>query len=248
MKPEFETYIRERFAGARVNEDPFPHLVIRDVLPPALYAEMKICLPTSQKWMLAALADSLSEKRQRLGLPLALAGLARSYVKRTLMQPMFALRPDNQTSAVLSTYSDRWIKRFRLYIDLVDDLTAHAFAPHLNGTTKRGQSVFCRRIEWAISPHVHDRQQSIQSMIYFAKDDTAPERGTILYRPKRGGEVPSLSDRTVHVDASRLEQVTVMPYYPNTLASFVNIEHSFHSPPLTAGSARDYVFTGSLWA
>lgn len=246
MTPEHEAYIRRRFAVAAVQNEPFPHLVIRDVLPPQVYEEMN--------------ADCPSQLRHVVASVLATGGRP---LRRYWQQPMFALRPNNETTASLGSFARQWQNRYTPYIDLIDRLTIEAYRPAAEAFMSQlrragfmtapskihlGQSIFTHRTEWwQIPPHVHASAQIIQSMIYFPLPGSSPEQGTVLYRLKRPKHVPAAElMQTYTFTAGEVERAGQMPYHPNTLASFLNTPLAIHASPDIPGPSRRYTFTAAV--
>ena len=65
MLPTYRDYIREKFSRATMSEDPFPHLYIRDALPPELYREMETALPAASEVRGALRRDRLRRWARR---------------------------------------------------------------------------------------------------------------------------------------------------------------------------------------
>jgi hypothetical protein len=250
-----EAYIRARFAAAAVTNDPFPHLVIRDVLPPALYAEMESNCPSALECTMSTLRLRL-RRTSRLGFTLPL-------LLRTDEQPMFALRGGDRTTPPLGRYAKLWQQRYAPYIELIDRLTIEAYRDatatfldrmRATGFVRQikplaiGQGLFTHRTEtWRIGPHVHSSGQIIQSMIYFPLPGSSPEQGTVFFRLKKPKTVPAIDLMQTFVFADdEIEPAGAMPYHPNTLASFLNTPLAIHASPDVPGPARRYTFTAAV--
>ena len=210
LPAEHAAYITARFTAAPVRTDPFPHLVVPDVLPPAIYQAMEADSPSGPEWTVAGCVDTFRVQRRKRaaghsswGAAVLATGDCVSILRHNhgrFVQPMFGVRPKNPGSFGLSRYTRLW-QKYQPYFDFVDELALQAYRPHiqcyldllqrlglLTGTlsTHFAQSVFCQRLEgWRIQPHVHDLPQIVQSMIYFPLPGSQPEQGTVLYRPKR---------------------------------------------------------------
>jgi hypothetical protein len=255
MNSDYERHIRERFAAAAVALEPFPHLVVRDVLPAGLYEEIEANCPSALECFVSTLRVQWRRSRPMLGVR-----LPRPY--RTQQQAMISFRPGDLTTPPLGRYIDRW-SRYRPYFDLVDYLTIKAYEPvtvayaaqlRRAGFIRQpqplqiGQGIFTHRTEtWRIPPHVHASAQIIQGMIYFPLPGSTPEQGTVLYRLKGRKSVPGADlMRTFEFAADEVEEAGLMPYHPNTLASFLNTPLSIHASPDVPGPARRYTFTAAV--
>jgi hypothetical protein len=251
--PDDDTaHIKARFSQAALQTVPFPHLVVRDVLPEAVYRGMENDTPPAYLWALSAATMTLTQNVPR-GIP-------------QVFQPFFSMRkgtPD-LTTALLSGYSRRWIERYQAHIDLIDKLTREAFAPALRTyeawlkarglcealSPAEGSSFFCQRTaEWNIAPHTHGLAQLIQSMIYMPLPGSAQDQGTVLWKLKRPVDDDlSAFMGTRHFADDDIERVLTLPYERNVLVSFLNTPYSIHSSPDVRGPARRYVFTQSISA
>lgn len=238
-------FIRSRFATAVIKSEPFPYLVIRNVLPPLVYNWAVAHMPPAWRWRLAAIHDSYPAHRRQHVAPLAIATLARSIVRGDLAQPMISMRQGCRGSPSLRSYSDEWTTHLEIYVDLIGGLLQQVFKLERPAQTEFAN--MCRRIEWQIAPHVHTKDQAIQAMIYFAPDEYHPKLGTILYRPKGNKPLPTQSTSTVVADEAALEPAVTLPYLPNTLVAWLNNDVSFHSSPIGRNAPRDYIFMGCSW-
>jgi hypothetical protein len=210
LPAEHAAYITARFAATPMKSDPFPHLVIPDVLPADVYAAMEAASPSGAEWTLAGCVETFRVQRRThavrrshfraavLAAGDCLAILGRNHGR--FIQPMFGVRPKNPISFGLGRYFTFW-RKYQPYFDLVDELALQAYRPYIEcymnslrdvgiirdmPSTHFAQSVFCQRLEgWLIGPHIHDLPQIIQSMIYFPLPNSHPEQGTILYKPRR---------------------------------------------------------------
>jgi hypothetical protein len=256
MQPNFEAHIRSRFAATPLTLDPFPHLVIHDLLPTELYTEMYKDLPTERQ-------AHRSVSRLAWVRPRALLGLPIPRMVRTGEQPMFGLRPGNGTTKFLDPYASRWQRKYQDYIDLVDRLTIEAYGPAISaymGQLQRagllpepqapvlGQALFTHRTEeWRIGPHTHDANQLIQSMIYFPLPGSNQYQGTVLYRLKKPKTLPAAElMQTCMYAEDEVEEAGQMKYHPNTLASFLNTPLAIHASPDVPGPSRRYTFTAAV--
>lgn len=260
MNEEHERYIRARFAAAEVKQKPFPHLVIRDVLPPDLYEEMADRCPTGLEAFLSAQIPELTQLQWVR--PRKLGGLPIPIVSRR-PQPAFAIRVGDRTTWPLSRYEQHWRHSYLDIIDLIDTLTIAAYERASARYVERlqragfvrqfrslelGQGLFTHRTRgWSIPPHVHASAQIIQSMIYFPLPGSIPEQGTVFYRLKRRKVVPAADLSQTYIFAEdEVEEAGSIPYHPNTLASFLNTPLAIHASPKVPGPARRYTFTAAV--
>jgi hypothetical protein len=228
MLSKYDEYIREKFSRAAVNEDPFPHLWIRDALPPKLYEEMERALPARAELARAFRRDQLQRWARR---PWRLPNL----------DPVYFYISAYAKVGHLDTYSVEWHRRFGEYIGLVETLLHERL--RVQQPWVSGQRVFFfRPTGWAIPPHVHPRSELTNTMIYFATPHNPVEQGTLLYRPRPDVRLqPSVG--TEQYDSAELEPAAIIPYLPNTLISWVNTPEAVHGSIEVAGApARRYLY------
>jgi hypothetical protein len=221
MRADYESYIRARFAGAVVNTDPFPHLVIRDVLPADLYAEMEAAQPSEDEWR-----DAI---RRRVGLA---KRLKRKFLGAKFELPAAQI-PLSSEDSDFPERSVAWRERFGPYVDLIDNLMHAKFKRQ---DWRPGQRIFFYRPQgWAIAPHTHSDIELTNSLLYFPSKDNITEQGTFLYR--------HVGAEQEHYDHSDVEVAAFIPYTRNTLLSWVNTPSSVHGSMETAHSAaRRYLY------
>lgn len=241
MNIEEEKYIRDKFKTNRIEREPFPHLYVENILPPHIYAEIIAALPSAVQ----------------------IALLPPMQIKDTTRA--FEVRAGAPTSPGLEDMAKVWEQRFKPYTDLVDELTAKMFGPHVRLHRRRmkrrgwsvndpkavaGQSMFCfRGPGWEIPPHTHDINQTVQSMIYFPDMPYGDEQGTYLYK-----RPPFLFDlRLKPFLRTKVRRLLwgkkLLPYRPNTLVSFLNSPRSVHGTKNIEGLApRRYIFTANSFA
>jgi hypothetical protein len=232
MLPKHQQYIRDKFARAAVALEPFPHLHIRDVLPPELYQEMEAALPPPREVKSAIRHDQL-----------------RRWVRRAWRRP----RPDpvyfyvsaEAKAGHLDRYAPEWQRRFGDYLVLVENLLHERF--RIQEPWLSGQRVFFfRPAGWAIQPHVHPSAELTNTMIYFPSAQNTVEQGTLLYRPRANGALAA-SQVTVEHKREELEPVAIIPFLPNTLISWINTPTAMHgSIEIAGGAQRRYLYFVSL--
>jgi hypothetical protein len=232
-------YMDRRFAEAMVVSKPYPHIYIRDVLPPMVYRAMCEALPR-EDYVFSCPPNAPSDASRFIG-----------------------LRSDSEsTVGMTGTVSLPWHNTFLPYIDYVDSLVDQAFAPaiaryydsliatgqmkHAPAHLSPGQALFCfRPAGWQIEPHVHSLGQLIQTMIYFPSPGFLPDQGTYLYYHPWFQKRPSLKeliDATVPFKPSWRKKLA--PFEHNTLLSFLNTPDSIHGTVDRSGDpVRRYTFT-----
>jgi hypothetical protein len=222
--------------------DPFPHVVIPDVLPCSLYNDIVGKLPESDMW-------------QKLGPNLKLReGSASSF-------PQHINKSWTEYYGLFEALDALLLYRFNLVLNeylaklytrglLVRELTA--------SDLKLGSAVFVeRKASWRIEPHIHDLTQVIQAMLYMPHKGASKENGTILYRLK-GSKIVDSSNLFLTFDHNNgaryacmtctedeVESAVMLPYEPNTLVAFLNTPNTIHASPPTT-ERRRYAFSSCV--
>jgi hypothetical protein len=238
----------ERIAGADIRTDPFPHIVVRDALPAAIYDRLLSCAPTRDRWMEAERA-SVNARQPNIALR---AGSATS------------LRRDEQT---------RWSRFYPIFeaLDLCvlgkffSSVESYLGKLHSQGMLAQrvsatevgiGSAVLTERSSaWRIEPHIHDLTQVVQTMLYMPHADDEPQdNGTIFYKLKDSRRVDCKSmfmpfdprngarEACVAFADDAVEPVLALPYEPNTMVAFLNTPASIHASPRTT-IRRRYAFS-----
>jgi hypothetical protein len=232
--PQHKKYIEERFARAELSEEPFPHMRVRDVLPPEVYREMEAALPPPAEVKRALLRDRF-----------------RRWIKRAWRlpkpDPVYFYISNEAKAGHLDSYAAEWHRRFGGYVGLVERLLHERL--RVQQPWHSGQRVFFfRPTGWAIPPHVHPRAELTNTLIYFPSSENTVEQGTLLYRARPGVTLKGESG-TAEYGSDQLEPVTIVPYLPNTLVTWINTPGSVHSSIEIAGGApRRYLYFVSVRA
>jgi hypothetical protein len=259
-----ERHIRARFADAVVSSDPFPHLVIEDVLAQNLYEAIDHDDPHPWRWLVAAVPQTARKRRSYVA---GLRAVLPSTHPRDRANPVIDIITPSRSSPTLARLGYRWRRRYAEPISLVNALVEQALAPfaakYLEQMIAAGMFTapqaqqplvheWCRRLKgWTIKPHVHDLGQAIQWMLYFPLPGSTEDQGTIFYRltkPKRI-EGNKLRGGSIWFDEGEVEECFTVPYRPNTLVAFLNTPMSVHGTREIPGMvARRYFFVCNWWA
>jgi hypothetical protein len=209
---DVESSIRARFADAVVRTEPYPHLVIENILPGDLYPAIERDIPHGAKWCDSAIRSTfmrrLTEARQKYPnhrwslVPGSVARTVGSWLpgspRDEIAQPAIDCVQPARCTYGMHGVSLKWQAKYAESIKLVNTLVEQMFEPHTSRyldelvaagifKTRPAQKPlvheFCRRVRgWTIGPHTHDIGQSIQWMIYFPLPGSDERQGTLFYR------------------------------------------------------------------
>ena len=230
MLPRHEQYIKDKFAKAIPAPDPFPHLCIRDVLPPELYREMEDALPSTAEVKRSILKASFMRKPPR-----------RFWEMLRLAPAYFYISPNAKAGTKLDRYAADWHRQFGDYIALVEGLLHERL--RVQEPWSSGQRVFFfRPAGWSIAPHVHSSVELTNTIIYFPTPQNTVEQGTLFYRPLAGVDLKPIAT-TVEYGRGSVEPAAIIPFLPNMLISWINSPASIHgSIEIAGGALRRYLY------
>lgn len=220
-----------RIAATPVSRDPFEHLYVEEVFPADFYAELQRQMIADRGYRRLNQTGRVSERysSQRLCLfPRDLATIDAPEPQRLFWRELFAaLRDGNLRRAVLRTF------KAAVKLHAESTLRENAF-----GAMVYSEVFLMRDLEtYALGPHTDSPQKLVSMLFYLAPDESAPELGTSLYRPKDrhfscpGGPHHSFPD---------FERVATLPYRPNTMLAFPKSRVCFHGvEPVASAKRRD---------
>lgn len=229
MTPADEDYIRSKFREAAISADPFPHLVIREVLPPHTYKEMESSLPHFKSRLKDTVREAIPRQIRNLVFPMKPA------------EAFFYVSESPEFSKGLESLSKIWHENYGAHIQLIYDLLHSVLvAPrHIEGL----KIFFCRPNGWATPPHSHNEQELLNALIYFPTEENWPDQGTILYKKQPNAKT---NDDGGYPSRQTLEPVRVVPYIPNCLTAWINGQNTIHgSLEIEGGPARRYFYMTS---
>ena len=214
-----------RISETPLRMEPFPHLVVNEVFPPAFYAEMQR----------RKMADADYVPLNRTGRVSA----GYSPARLCFVPP----KPDNAHATSAQPDSENvkfWMDFFAAYDDaafrqawvtaFADSLAARvrqdpALFP--NGTTDiRSEFLLMRDKEnYVLTPHTDAPSKLISALFYLPPDDSGLMLGTSLYEIK---DKTRVVHGGYHEARDGFELIATLPYRANTMLAFPNLKDSFH--------------------
>ncbi len=196
-------HVARAIAGATLEREPFPHILVDKWLPTDTYKLMVEGLPAP-----VFFADR-GETRQRLSVPFRLA----PEFSRRVWQ---LITRDVVSRVAGPCLNEKFASVIREY--------AGAFSPDLEGLdlslrTSNGH-IMLRRPGYVIAPHRDPKWGWLICLVYLARPGDNEAYGTQLYRVRDDVEAPN--HKPYYVDPARCELVTSVPFRANTLMVFLN--------------------------
>ncbi len=215
---QIKTHIDRKFAEASLEFDPFPHLVISNILPDDFYAYMLMQWPKEEYF------DRNSPLRRRL--PVTLGCTDSRFL------------PSEQKEAweiFGEVIVNKYIKEPLNALLLPILSYKFSFAPEkLKFIRKNISFINCRsdglkldKYGYFINPHVDQAHIFAAILIYFPDDATHPEYGTVLYKSLIG----RTSFDVIFPHPSEFKPVKTLPFLPNTLVVFLQTPSGWHGVP-----------------
>lgn len=212
----------QEIARAPLRHDPFPHVFVENIFPPAFYAEVQRRMLDDGAYMrlvdTGRVAAAYSPARRCL-FPSHVEGpLADSEAKRFWADLFSAYNTPEFAALWLSIFQPQIAAR-------LDAGQVPAGLP--SGPVQAYHEIFLMRDgeSYSLSPHTDSPVKMVSVLFYLPADDGRPDLGTSLYKPTRPGFT---SDGSRHLPREDFQLVATMPYRPNCLFAFPRLENSFH--------------------
>jgi hypothetical protein len=225
--------VMQRVAATPLRLEPFEHLYVEEVFPPAIYAEL-------QRLRLADAVYTPLNKTARVSpkysasrlccFPPQLEESGATAEQKAFWGGLFAAFMAHEVRQL-------WLQRFKAAVE--DNLRLLAAALERAKRVRVSSELLLMRDKaaYALGPHTDNRAKLISVLFYLAPDESAAELGTTLYRPK---DPAFLCPGGPHHPRRLFEPVTTLPYRPNTLLAFPKSQRCFHGvEPVAEGRQRD---------
>lgn len=241
----------ERIDASAIRGEPFPHLLVPDALPVALYDELEASLPTLEQ--VAGPGPLDNNRLYKLAAP-AVAG------NPAIAEPWRAFFAYHTSADFLRRVAEVWTE----HLDRVHPGFREAFGRPLaelrssprqpgkrGNAANRGAEIMldCQfgmnspvvQPSSVRGPHLDNPAKLFAGLLYFrARSDASTGGDLELYRSRDGQRVRSSGSR---VDAASVEVAATVRYAPNTLVMWLNSPLAVHgvSPRSVTETPRRYV-------
>lgn len=187
-------------------DDPFPHFVVENWLPPAVYDAMLKAIPPA-----VFFAEKPSHKQQ-LHVP---PPIAPEYSRR-----VWTFLAEHVVTECLGPAVVRKLgERVDAYVQSICPASSDAWRQHVRMHASEGR-LMVRRAGYLLEPHRDPRWGFITCLAYLARNSDTEIYGTRLYRVKHDQEAPDES--VFYVDKKDCELVSTVPFRANHLLVFLN--------------------------
>lgn len=200
--------------NAVVRPWPFPHIVVRDILPPRLYDDIVFHYPRLQ---MVPLRD--------------IGRVSKSYSPARLVVPELGTQPDPWAFLLRALDTLALLKTF-----------LGVFEGHLSRRDfSVGQEFLVLRDlpGYSLGPHTDSPRKLLSALIYCPDREDRPQLGTSLYVPEKAGKT---CPGGFHHPFEGFIRVHTVPYLSNTLFAFPKSDVSFHGVEPTEHSRNVIVY------
>lgn len=230
-----------RIEATPVRQAPFEHLYVEEVFPAGFYAELQRQMVADSGYRRLNQTGRVSEhySSQRLCLfPKDLQTIDASDAQKFFWRALFEAFNTSAFRQVWLRTFDRTVKKH----------LGNVAQGRGSGVATAYSEIFLMRdLEtYALGPHTDSAQKLVSVLFYLAADDSAPELGTSLYRPK---DRSFICPGGPHHSFAGFDLVTTLPYKPNSMVAFPKSRICFHGvEPVAAAKRRDLLLFDIKWA
>jgi len=214
--------------AAPVRREPFDHVYVENVFPADFYDELLRQLPPT---------ESFRRLNETGRVSAAYSGsrfcLFRDDLPALAEAPRRAFWEGLLGALVKRPFNELWLRVFR---DAVQRQAA-SLRPG-EPVLAQSEAFLMRDLEsYALGPHTDSTLKLVSVLFYLPADDSAPELGTSLYRPKDPGFDCAGGP---HHSFAKFERVTTLPFHRNSLLAFPKSRRCFHGvEPVGTARRRD---------
>ena len=221
-------HVNRRISGSTLQLHPFPHAVVDDLLPQAVYDALLEAIPPVE------LFANRPFNKQQVGVPLTLGPRYSRHVWQFVAR---TLAPRIITPAVLSKFRvplETW-----LGASLAPDAMALLDRLHMACTDGR---ILLRGRGYNIPPHRDPKWGFITCLMYLARPDDDRSLGTQLYSVTADTDAPDTKPHWIPPDRCRLEATVELR--PNRALIFLNSSgaHGAQIPDEAPESLERYIY------
>jgi hypothetical protein len=224
-RDRISAHVHAAVAAAPLCDEPFPHVVVNEWLPPDVYDIVIDGLPPS-----VFFADR-EVRRQRLLVPFSFAPAYARHVWHFVAEEI--------VGALNEALSRKFEGAVREYVG--------QFCPRWFDEPRRplhpsDGRIMLRRAGYLIEPHRDPRWGFLTGLVYLARPGDLEVYGTDLYRVR--DDVEASDDKPLRFAPERCELVKSVPFRANTLFAFLNSRgaHGASVPADAPASLERYVY------
>ena len=231
MPSELQSIVEEKVETAELQTDPFPHLVIPDLLPEPFFRRLADSIPP--------VAEFQPDDDVKSNLRIMDSNQYFQAAPEQFRETWTELRDD----VIRDTVAPVLVRRLEAEIrekfawlfsaELADEIMAA-------GLTSSDGRIMARRPGYKLNPHSDSAQYAVTCLLYFTNADDAESGALCLFRPERR---PELRHTSTYYPAKEegidMELVKEIPIRENLFVSFLNGPMSLHGARVDPGADLD---------
>jgi hypothetical protein len=207
-EPRVVAHIEQAIAAAPLQTDPYPHIVVQNLLPGDFYTLLRKAIPPP-----AFFGDG-DPIKQNLRMPIEF-GPELSMKVLGFLEEVIARR------AIPPAVMRKFHEPLQAHYDVI---FGRAFRDRANGMAQAvtGGRVMLRRPGYHLSPHRDPKRSMLTCLMYFAGAKDNDAYGTDIFRVLDDREATYTQTYYPEQNGSRCELVKRVPFCPNTMLVFLN--------------------------
>jgi hypothetical protein len=221
---QIQAHVAHAIDAAEMHSDPFDHIVVEQVLPPALYDLLISAIPPP------VFFHDRDPIKQNLAFPItfgpALTTLAWNFADAVIAGRVIA-------PAVMEKFREPLERHYDTVFGPSFRARASAL-PQLSG----GGRLMLRRAGYHLDPHRDPKRSMMTCLFYLARQGDSETHGTQLFRVIDDREAPYKQTYYPEGDGRRCELAIAVPFRPNTMLVFVN-SRGAHGATIPADAGDD---------
>ena len=222
--PAIVAHVRQAILNAPLNTDPYPHIVVEELLPPSFYRMLLKAIPPAEFF------GDRDPIKQNLRIPFddgpALTERVWAFMDAVVARE--GIRP-----AVMERFREPLRERWDTLLGVEFRERAAALPQAISGGR-----VMLRRPGYYLAPHRDPKRAMVTCLMYLASRHTHDTYGTEIYRVHNDRESPVTRTYYPEQDGARCELVKVVPNRPNSILIFLN-SHGAHGARIPADAPAE---------
>jgi hypothetical protein len=225
--------IRAKVEAAEIHRDPFPHVVVEDLLPEPFFRELAATIPPLEYFKQA-------KNGRKADLPVIATNKTFLETPEDFRATWGRLRDDVVHDTVAPVLAER------LRDDVHDkfaDLFSTEIADEVMGSdlVSSAGRIMLRKPGYKLGPHTDSAMYAITCLLYFTEAEQEESGALCLFRPERSPTLKHVStyypDEEEGIEA---EVAKVIPIRENLFVAFVNGRHALHGVRVDPGQPSDH--------
>jgi len=224
--------VRAKVEAAEIHRDPFPHVVVEDLLPEALFERLAETVPPLEYF-------KQGRHGRKADMPVIPTNKNFRAAPEDFRETWSRLRDEILRDTVAPVLAERFREDVRRkFADLLSpEIADEVMAGGLASSAGR---IMMRMPGYTLGPHTDSAMYAITCLLYFTEAEDESSGALCLFRPERRPELKHVStyypdqEEGIEVDVAK-----VIPIRGNLFVAFVNGRDSLHGVRVDADQPTD---------